>query len=76
METLSAIAWTTVDSESAAESLARELIQRGLAACVQVDEPVQSIYKWEGAVQSGREWRLMIKFSAAQNEQLNMFIVA
>lgn len=68
------IGWTTVNSEKAAESLAREMIEQKLAACVQIDGPIQSIYKWEGIIQSEREWRLMIKFSSRQSEKLNVFI--
>lgn len=74
MEKALLIGWTTVDSEAAAESLAREIVEQGLAACVQIDNSIQSIYKWEGAVQSEREWRLMIKFTAEQGERLSAFI--
>ena len=74
METLLLIGWTTVDSEKAAESLARKMVEQGLAACVQIDGPVQSVYKWKDAVQSEREWRLMIKFAEAQSDRLGTFI--
>ena len=74
MEKLLLIGWTTVDSEGAAESLARGMVEQGLAACVQIDGPVQSIYRWKGAVQSDSEWRLMVKFTVVQSERLNVFI--
>ena len=74
METLLLIGWTTVDSETVAESLARGMVEQGLAACVQIEGPVQSVYRWKGAVQSDREWRLMVKFAAGQSERLSAFI--
>lgn len=70
------IGWTTVDSEAVAESLARGMIEQKLATCVQVDNVVQSIYRWKGAVQSEREWRLMVKFTAGQSDSLSAYIRA
>lgn len=74
MKTLLLIGWTTVNSEKAGKLLAREIVEQKLAACVQMDGPIQSIYEWEGVVQSEREWRLMIKFSSRHSEKLNAFI--
>ncbi|MGK0176246.1 MAG: periplasmic divalent cation tolerance protein [Zhongshania aliphaticivorans] len=76
METSLMIGWTTVDSEAVAESLARGIIEQEFAACVQIDNAVQSVYRWEGAVQSEREWRLMIKFTAEQSDPLSAYIKA
>ena len=74
MKTSLMIGWTTVDSEAAAESLARGIIEEKLAVCVQIDDAVQSIYRWNGAVQSEREWRLMIKFTTEQSDLLSAYI--
>lgn len=70
------IGWTTVDSESSAVSLAHKIIERKLAVCVQIDPAVQSIYRWEGTVQSECEWRLMIKFTCGQGDGLSEYIHA
>lgn len=70
------IGWTTVDSEATAQRLANGLVTVGLAACVQIDSGVQSVYRWEGAVQSEREWRLMVKFAAARSRELLAYIEA
>jgi uncharacterized protein involved in tolerance to divalent cations len=51
------IGWTTVDSEAAARRLGNGLVTTRLAACVQIDACVESVYLWEGAVQSTRECR-------------------
>lgn len=74
MKTSLYIGWTTVNSEKTAKSLALSIVEQGLAACVQIDDSVQSVYKWEGAVQSECECRLMIKFTEAQSDRLNAFI--
>ncbi len=68
------IAWTTVDSEASAQRIATDLVERRLACCVQIDAAVRSVYRWEGAVQSGSEWRLWIKFVARHAQRLNTYI--
>jgi periplasmic divalent cation tolerance protein len=70
------IGWTTVASEAAAQCLAQSLVESGLSACVQIDAGVESVYRWEGAVQSQREWRLMVKFAATRSAELLAYIEA
>ncbi len=59
------IVWTTVDSSEAAERLAASMLENRLAACVQIDSPVESHYRWEGRVQVDTEFRLIIKSRAS-----------
>lgn len=47
---------TTVDSPEAADRIARALVDERLAACVQVQGPIASTYRWRGAVEQGTEW--------------------
>jgi periplasmic divalent cation tolerance protein len=63
MESEVYVAWTTVDSEDAAEALARELVEAGLAACAQVDAPGRSFYRWKEETHCDCEWRLWLKCS-------------
>ena len=56
---------TTVDSASHAERLATDLIDRSLAACVQVDGPMVSHYRWAGNKEQTDEYRLTIKTTVA-----------
>ncbi len=70
------IGWTTVDSEAAAQTLARGLVEQGLAACVQIDSGVHSVYRWEGHLQSECEWRLMVKFAASRSNELLAYLEA
>jgi len=53
--------FTSVDSKEAAETIARVLIERRLAACVQILGPLRSTYRWEGAVETAEEWLCLIK---------------
>ena len=56
------IAWTTVARREDAEQLASEVIARGLAACVQIDGPIVSHYRWQGRAERTEEFRLTFKF--------------
>jgi periplasmic divalent cation tolerance protein len=60
------IAWTTVDTRDNAERLALSAMQHRLAACVQVEGPVVSMYWWQGKLERGEEWRLMFKCTPEQ----------
>jgi periplasmic divalent cation tolerance protein len=56
---------TTIDSEAAARAIAAALVERRLAACVQVAGPVQSVYRWQGQIEYAQEWLCVAKTSAA-----------
>ena len=57
---------TTTGSQEEAQRIARSLVEQRLAACVQIHASVQSVYRWEGAVQSATEWLCTIKTSRAK----------
>ena len=52
---------STVAQPEDAERIARELVERRLAACVNVVAGVASFYRWKGAVQRDDERLLLIK---------------
>ncbi len=52
---------TTVESPEDAERLARLLVERRLAACVQLLPPITSIYRWQGNVERASEILVLIK---------------
>jgi len=52
---------TTVGSEEEAGRIASLLIERRLAACVQVAGPILSRYRWRGEVEEEREWQCLAK---------------
>ena len=47
------IVLTTASSEDEARKIGRTLVERLLAACVNVVPQVRSIYRWEGEVEEG-----------------------
>ena len=55
---------TTVDKVEVAEKIAGELVERRLAACVNVLPLGISIYRWKEKVCRDREYLLFIKTSA------------
>lgn len=57
---------TTVGDATAAATLARELVARGAAACVQVEQGLSSTYRWHGEVETASEHRLTIKSTTAR----------
>lgn len=52
---------TTVASEADAQALARAILDRRLAACVQLETGVRSFYRWQGKDCDDAEVRLAIK---------------
>ena len=56
---------TTLATQSDAQALARAMVEQRLAACAQIS-PIESIYRWQGAVQQEPEWRLLLKTTAAR----------
>ncbi len=60
------IALTTVGSREEGRKIARALVERRLAACVNQIGPIESVYRWKNEVESAQEWLLLIKTTAAQ----------
>lgn len=66
---------TTVGSEADARRMARALVEQRLAACVQISR-IDSVYRWEGAVQEEPEWRLLVKAPASRWDELHRAVRA
>jgi periplasmic divalent cation tolerance protein len=58
------IVLSTAGSADEARKIAHHLVERQLAACVNVIPQVESIYRWQGKIESSREWLLLIKTSS------------
>jgi periplasmic divalent cation tolerance protein len=53
---------TTVDDRDRALEIARQLVREKLVACAQLGaSPVWSVWWWEGQVEEGEEWLLLLK---------------
>jgi len=58
------IVLSTAGSEEEARKIARHLVERKLAACVNIVPQIESIYRWQGKVEEARECLLLIKTTA------------
>ena len=56
---------TTAGSQAEARNLARALVERRQAACVNIIPGVASIYQWKGKTEEAEEWMLVIKTTGA-----------
>ena len=52
---------TTSDDRTVLERIARTLVEKNLAACVQVSGPIQSTYRWKDEICTSDEWICTIK---------------
>ena len=52
---------TTTETKEQAQTIARHLVDKKLAACVQITGPVESLYSWKGKIEKAREWLCLIK---------------
>jgi periplasmic divalent cation tolerance protein len=52
---------TAAGSRDEADRIATTLVDRRLAACVQIVGPVRSVYRWQGAIEHSEEWLCQIK---------------
>ena len=59
------IVLTTAGSREEAEKIAHALVERRLAACVNIVSPIHSVYRWQGKVENADEHLLLIKTTAA-----------
>ena len=65
---------TTIDTKEAAESLAHLLVEKKLAACVQISNPITSIFSWKGAITTAEEWVVSAKTRSDLFEQIERAI--
>ncbi len=70
------VAFSTVGKAADAERIARALVERRLAACVNVLPGVVSVYRWKGEVCRDEELLLVIKTRAERLEALREALVA
>ena len=55
---------TNLPDRAAAERLGAMVIEKRLAACVNILAPCRSVYRWKGAVQHDEEHPMLIKTTA------------
>jgi periplasmic divalent cation tolerance protein len=57
--------YTTLPDEAAARTIAADLVQARLAACVNIYPPMISVYEWEGKLETASECACFIKTRAS-----------
>lgn len=65
---------TTIGSLDEARALARTIVERKLAACAQVSA-IESVYEWQGTIESDKEYRVLFKTTADCYEPLEAAIL-
>ena len=55
------IVLTTVGANDDAHELANDLVEKRLAACVNIVPRIDSVYRWRGNIERGEEQLLIIK---------------
>ena len=64
------LVFTNLPDRAAAERLAQGLVEKNLAACVNILSPCRSVYRWKGAVQHDEEHPMLIKTTAERYAEL------
>jgi len=59
------IVLTATGSQQEALKMAHALVERRLAACVNIVPGMESVYRWQGKVETAQEWLLIVKTTAA-----------
>lgn len=67
---------TTAPDRAVAEKIARELVHRGLAACVSLVPSVRSVYRWKGEIEEADEVLLLAKTEASRIPELERALAA
>ena len=65
----------TAPTTEEAETIAGKIVEKELAACVNIVPKIRSIYRWQGEVQEDREVLMLIKTSARHLEKLKKRIL-
>ena len=67
---------TTVGAAFDVTTLARELVEQRLAACVNIIPAVRSLYRWQGKIEDDAEQLLLIKTVAERVDALQAALIA
>lgn len=65
---------TTTGSESEAKRIAEILVERRLAACVNIVPRIHSVYRWQDNVESAEEYLLVAKTTQDKETQVQAAI--
>ena len=66
---------TTVGNLRQARRIARAVLEQQMAACVHISA-IESLYRWKGKLQQGREFQLAVHTSATRAPALQALLLA
>ena len=52
---------TTTETKEEAEKISQKILEKRLAACVQIIGPIESSYWWKNKIEQSKEWLCLIK---------------
>jgi periplasmic divalent cation tolerance protein len=52
---------TTTEKKEDAEKIAKAIVEKRLAGCVQILGPILSTYWWKGTMETAQEWQCLMK---------------
>ena len=65
---------TNLPDRESAEAMGRSLVEKQVAACVNILQPCRSVYRWEGTIEWADEVPLLIKTTEARYPELEAAI--
>jgi periplasmic divalent cation tolerance protein len=68
------LVYTTWPDAATAEAAGAEAVAERLAACANIGQPIESIYRWKGAVERAGEVPMLLKTTAAAASGLRAFL--
>lgn len=68
------VAYVTMPNEDVARSLAKQLVEFRLAACVNIVKTIESIYMWKRVVEQDQESMLIIKTHSKKSDDLIKYV--
>jgi periplasmic divalent cation tolerance protein len=67
---------TNVPDRDSAAKLAHSLVEKRLAACINILSPCRSVYRWKGKTEDTEEFPMLIKTTSARYADLEAAIRA
>lgn len=67
---------TTTAERKDADAIAAAVLEKRLAACVQISGPIDSSYWWNGRLETAREWTVTMKTTRGQYGRLEKLLLA
>jgi periplasmic divalent cation tolerance protein len=76
MNTETVMLYCTCPDDETAGSIASQIVDKGLAGCVNRVPGLTSVYKWHGELKTGTEVLLLIKTAADRTEALTAALLS